>query len=117
VPLTFIDIERKKSWRIGIFFIILLFMYFCLTIVFVQSIFLLFPIQFIQSGFIFSAENLYYISILIIFSIIFASIHFYFSAFDAVRSVMKNLDACPLDPDDGSPTAHREAETAKAHRG
>lgn len=101
MPLTFIDIERKKSWRIGVFFIVLLFLYLCLTIVLVQTVFLFFPIQLIRSGVIFSAENLHYISILIIFSIIIASVHFYFSAADAVRSLMRHLEALPPDPDDG----------------
>ena len=30
MPLTFIDIETQKSWRIGVLFIVLLFVYFCL---------------------------------------------------------------------------------------
>ena len=38
MPLTYIDIERQKTWRIGIFFLILLFMYYCVTFALLQGI-------------------------------------------------------------------------------
>jgi hypothetical protein len=39
MPLTFIDIERQKNWRIWAFFLILMLLYFVVTAVF-TSIFL-----------------------------------------------------------------------------
>src|SRR4030042_3077219 len=101
MPLTFIDIEKQKSWRIGILFIFLLFMYFCVSAALFQGFLLIFPGFFLKSGFILSESNLPYLLILIAFSLIVAIIHFCFSAFGAVRSVMDNLGASPPDPEDG----------------
>src|SRR4030043_2411326 len=101
MPLTFIDIEKQKSWRIGILFIFLLFMYFCVSATWFQGFLLIFPVLFLKSGFILSESNLPYLLVLLAFSLIVAIIHFCFSAFGAVRSVMDNLGASPPDPEDG----------------
>ncbi len=101
MPLTFIDIEKRKSWRIGILFIFLLFMYFCVSAALFQGFSLIFPVLFLKSGFILSESNLPYLLVLMAFSLIVAIIHFCFSAFGAVRSVMNNLGASPPDPEDG----------------
>lgn len=101
MPLTFIDIEKQKSWRIGILFIVLMFMYLCVSAALFQGFLLIFPVLFLKSGFILSESNLPYLLILIAFSLIVAIIHFCFSAFSAVRAVMDNLGASPPDPGDG----------------
>ena len=31
MPLTFIDIEKQKNWRIGAFFLVLMLLYFCIA--------------------------------------------------------------------------------------
>jgi heat shock protein HtpX len=102
MPLTFIDIEKQKTWRIGMFFLILLILYFFVSLALVQGIlFLVFPVHFIQSGSVAGFKNPFFLVVIFGFSLITAAIHFWFSASDAVRSVMKNLEAAPPDPDDG----------------
>ncbi|MBI5026053.1 MAG: M48 family metalloprotease [Nitrospirae bacterium] len=97
MPLTFIEIEKQKNWRIGIFFLVLLFMYFAITIALVASLSEIFSIQFLTHGFLFNPRH---ILIVITFSLIIASIHFYFSAFGAVSFVIDNLGAMEPDPED-----------------
>jgi heat shock protein HtpX len=102
VPLTFIDIEKQKTWRIGIFFLILLFMYFCVTLALVQGILLfIFPFHFIRTGSLLLLERPFYLLAIFGFSLIIAAVHFWFSASNAVKSVIVNLGAVAPDPDDG----------------
>ncbi len=101
MPLTFIEIERQKKWRIGIFFLILLFMYFCLALALVQVVFPVFSIRFFSAGLMSFDGNMHYLLILAAISLLVASIHFFFSAFGAVRSVIKALSASLPDPGDG----------------
>lgn len=100
MPLTFIDIEKQKNWRIGIFFIVLLFLYFIITAIFVEAIFWIFPVHTLKSGLTPFVGDMKSLLVIFVFSVIFASIHFYFSAFGAVKSVMENLRAMPPDPED-----------------
>ena len=68
MPLTFIDIEKQKTWRIAVFFLLLVFMYFCVTAALVQGIFLIiFPFQFIKSGFPLVTGNLLYLFVVFVF--------------------------------------------------
>lgn len=102
MPLTYIDIEKQKTWRIGVFFLVLLFMYFLATTALVQGILLfIFPFQFIKTGSILLFDNPLYLLVIFGFSLIIAAMHFWFSASDAVQAVMKNLGAIPPDPEDG----------------
>lgn len=101
MPLTYIDIEKQKTWRIGVFFFILLIMYFLATTALIQGIFLLFPFYFMKTGSIFLFVNPVYLLGVFGFSLIIAAIHFWFSAADAVQTVMNNLEAIPPDPEDG----------------
>jgi heat shock protein HtpX len=102
MPLTYIDIEKQKTWRIGIFFLILLFMYFCVTFALLQGIgMFVFPFVFMKTGGIpLSGKPLY---LLAIFgsALFMAAIHFWFSASDAVHVVMKSLGATVPDREDG----------------
>ncbi len=101
MPLTFIDIEKQKNWRIGLLFILLLLMYFLASAALFQGFMLVFPIFFIKNGSFWITGHPTFLLTLIAFSLVTASIHFYFSAFGAVRSVMNSLNASPPDPDDG----------------
>lgn len=89
MPLTFIDIERQKNWRIWVFFLILMLMYFIVTAVFAASFFsvtwLAAPRFWVFSG---------------ITALLVAGIHFWFSAYDTVGTVIRGLDARPPDPKD-----------------
>src|SRR4030042_1384192 len=100
MPLTFIDIEKKKSWRISVLFIILLVMYFCVSVALFLGLAFIFPVQFLGSGFLLFREPLYLL-VLIVISLIIAIIHFSFSAFGAAGSIMRSLGASPPDPEDG----------------
>lgn len=98
MPLTFIDIERKKTWRISVLFIFLLFLYFCTTFALVQGFLLIFP--FLTNPIFLLTQPKYLLAIIAI-SFSLAMIHFWFSAFRAVRIVMDNINASPPDPEDG----------------
>lgn len=102
MPITFIDIERQKSWRIGALFVVLLFMYFCLSTALLQGFSLLvFGLYFLKSGSFFLLDNPSHLITILFFSFVIASIHFWFSAFGAVRSIMNNVGASQPDPEDG----------------
>ncbi len=102
MPLTFIDIERQKNWKIGIFFLFLLLIYFLITVIISQAIFFIFFIPTLQEkNFSFHVNSLKYLVPVIIFSILCASIHIFFSAYNAVRTIEKNLSAYPPDMEDG----------------
>jgi heat shock protein HtpX len=99
MPLTFIDIERRKSWRIGVFFFLLILLYFVIALAIVVSFYqvLTFP-NFSIPGVLYEVR-----SILIIFclSLIVASLHFIFSTLTTGDYVTKNLGAVQPDPEDG----------------
>ncbi|OGW47373.1 MAG: hypothetical protein A2Y66_03045 [Nitrospirae bacterium RBG_13_41_22] len=101
MPLTFIDIEKKKTWRIGVLLIFLIFLYFCTMIVLVQGVFLIVPNRIIFTEPFFIFTNPEYLLIVIGISFVLAVIHFYFSAFRSVMIVMENINASPPDPEDG----------------
>jgi heat shock protein HtpX len=102
MPLTFIDIEKQKTWRIAVFFLLLVFMYFCVTAALVQGIFLIiFPFQFIRNGLFLFTGNPLYLFVVFGFSLIIAAIHFCVSSLNAVKAIMDNLGAIPPDPEDG----------------
>lgn len=89
MPLTFIDIERQKNWRIALFFIVLLLVYFSVVAVFAASFLRLSP-----------GAGLRFWTIIGLTAFLAAGIHFWFSAHDAVNSVLRSLDAAPPDPED-----------------
>lgn len=101
MPLTYIDIEKQKTWRIGIFFLLLLFLYFCVTFALAQGfLMLILPIPFIKTGTLLLFTNPLYLLIIACFSSLTALIHFWFSASDAVKSVINNLGAVMPDRED-----------------
>ncbi len=89
MPLTFIDIERQKNWRIGLFFFLLLALYFIITILFTAP-FLHVPLR---------AEPRFWTFAGII-ALLVAGIHFFFSAYDTTAAVSRSLSAQPPDSQD-----------------
>jgi len=98
MPITFIDIERQKSWRIIIFFSVLFILYFVISFVMAVSFYQLFPVGF-SSMKIFSPGSPSLIVVLIS-SVIIASIHFCLSSLNAVTYLKKNLPALAPDTED-----------------
>ena len=101
MPLTYIDIEQQKTWRIGILFLILIVIYFFVALALVQGVLLIFPVYFLVSGRWFYWGSPLSLLTIFGFSLLLAGVHFGFSAFGAVGSLMKNLEAVPPDPEDG----------------
>ncbi|HTP04605.1 MAG TPA: M48 family metalloprotease [Nitrospirota bacterium] len=89
MPLTFIDIERQKSWRIWAFFLILVLLYFIVTAVF-TSLFLPLSVHASAHFWIFAG----------VIALFVAGIHFLLSAYDTVNTVIRGLSAQPPDPKD-----------------
>jgi heat shock protein HtpX len=92
MPLTYIDIEKQKSWRIWLLFLFLLFHYLCIAALFtvVAAVYLHVPLHAAPRFLVFSA----------LISLLVASSHFLLSAYDTVRTVVRGLDAQPPDPQD-----------------
>ena len=88
MPLTFIDIERQKNWRIALFFSVLMILYVVIIVVFCAA--LPGPLIVVPQFWAF----------LIIAAFFAAGIHFWFSAAFAVDTVLRSLDARPPDKDD-----------------
>jgi heat shock protein HtpX len=101
MPLTFIDIERKKTWRIGVLFIFLLFLYFFTMFALVQGFMLIIPYTIVLMNPIFVLAQPKYLLAILAISFTLAFIHFWFSAFRAVTIVMDHINASPPDPEDG----------------
>jgi heat shock protein HtpX len=89
MPLTFIDIERQKNWRIALFFLVLLLVYLAVILV-LGAVFLNVPLRFAPR----------FLTFAVITSLLAAGIHLWFSASNAVSSVVRTLDAQPPDPAD-----------------
>ena len=89
MPLTFIDIERQKNWRIAVFFAVLLLLYLAILGVIAATFF---------PGALVAPSGLW--TLIVFPSILAAALHFWFSASDAVNAVSRSLDARPPDPDD-----------------
>ena len=100
MPITFIEIEKQKTWRISILFFVLLLMYFCIAMTLIQGFLFLFPVHFIKTGSLFIWNHPSYLLTIAGISLVLAAIHFWFSAFNAVRSVMNSLGATPPDTED-----------------
>lgn len=89
MPLTFIDIERRKNWRIALFFLVLLALYLAVAALFGAAL-LPGPL---------SAEPRFWV-FLACAAALASVIHFWFSAFEAVDTVVRRLDARPPDRED-----------------
>jgi heat shock protein HtpX len=100
MPLTFIDIEKRKSWRISILFITLVILYFLITIALFQGYFL-FTVLFSKAPYSWFGESPWNLFFIVVFALMIAAIHFLVSGYGAVRFVINNLGALPPDPEDG----------------
>lgn len=89
MPLTFIDIERQKNWRIWVFFLLLMVLYFIVTAL-LSVPFLHFPLHAAPRFWVFLGVT----------ALLVAGIHFFFSAYDTVAAVTKSLNALSPDPRD-----------------
>ncbi|HUI67669.1 MAG TPA: zinc metalloprotease HtpX [Nitrospirota bacterium] len=89
MPLTFIDIERQKNWRIWVFFLILVLLYFIVTAVF-ASLFLPLSVHASSHFWLFA----------VVIALFVAGIHFLFSAYDTTNTVIRGLSAQLPDPKD-----------------
>src|SRR5512139_1418587 len=98
MSITFIDIERQKSWRIIVFFSVLIVLYFVISFAMVISFYQLFPVGF-SSMKIFSPGSSSLIVVLIS-SVIIASIHFCLSSLNAVAYIKRSLPALAPDTED-----------------
>jgi heat shock protein HtpX len=104
MPLTFIDIERQKSWRIWLFFLFLMFLYFAIATLFAV---MTLPVTLQSAPLHFThlhPASPHFVPRLWIFlgitALLVAGIHFWFSAYDAVNAVIRGLDAQEPDPKD-----------------
>lgn len=94
MPLTFIDIEKQKTWRIWFFFLVLMLMYF-IVILAVVAPFMPHLVIFTHAA----GTGRILLSVLLV-SFFAAGIHFFFAGYDAVSSVIRDLNAQPPDPTD-----------------
>ncbi len=90
MPLTFIDIERQKNWRIALFFVVLLLVYLGVLAAFGLAIL---PVTLGTT-----TPRFWVVAGLL--ALLGAGIHFWFAAYNTVNSVIHSLDARPPDPDD-----------------
>jgi len=93
MALTFIDIERQKSWKIGLFFIILLLMYFFGAFVIAGMAFG----NFFAKGVLNGVFNSFYIFIIAAGLALF---HFFLLSYGAAETIKEKLGATDLDPED-----------------
>jgi len=93
MSLTFIDIEKQKSWRIGFFFVILLLMYFVSVLVIILFTF----------GDIFAKDlvSVVFTSLYIfIIAAVLAFVHFYLLSYSAAQGIKEKLGAVAPDLED-----------------
>ncbi|MDP2156177.1 MAG: zinc metalloprotease HtpX [Nitrospirota bacterium] len=97
MPITFIDIERQKSWRIGFLLFLLVGLYFLFAFIVVQAVVLFFfkAHSFIVFGSLKTAV------IIALFAMVIAAVHFGISAYTAVQRVLEQIRANDPDPEDG----------------
>ncbi|OGW37916.1 MAG: hypothetical protein A2X58_01145 [Nitrospirae bacterium GWC2_56_14] len=86
MPLTFIDIERQKNWRIGLFFLLLLALYLGIAAAFAAP--------FLH---VLAASSLQFWIVSGVIALAVAGLHFWFAAYDTASTVMRTLDAQPPD--------------------
>lgn len=89
MPLTFIDIEKQKTWRIWVLFLFLLTLYFAAILALAAP---LLPHM--------SHMPTRYWIFAFLLALVVAGIHFWFSASNAVSGVIRGLNAQPPDPKD-----------------
>ncbi len=89
MPLTFIDIERQKNWRIALFYLVLLSVY--------LGVLAAFGLAFLPVTL--GATPRFWVGAGLA-ALLASGLHFWFSAYDTVNNVSRSLDARPPDPED-----------------
>lgn len=97
MPITFIDIERQKSWRIGLLLLLLVALYFLFAFIVAQAI-VLFSLGTL-SFFVFG--SLKYAAIIAVSVLTIAVVHFSISGYTSVQRVIEQVRAEAPDPEDG----------------
>ena len=105
MPLTFIEIEKQKTWRIGVFYFILVGLYFFTMFAFVQGFLFIFPYNYLKTGSFFIWHYPGALVTVTAIAVVLAGVHFWFSASGASDTVMTSLGAANPDPEDG---VHRQ---------
>lgn len=97
MPITFIDIERQKSWRIAFLLFFLVGLYFLFAFIVAQAVVLFFlgPRSFFVLG------SVKYAAVIALPVIALALIHFSISGYTAVQRVIEQVRAETPDPEDG----------------
>jgi len=101
MPVTFIDIERQKNWRIGVLFFFLVFLYFLFAFILVQLVVAFLP----GSEIFFVGAKLKYVAAISALALTISVVHFGISGYTAVDRVVEQVRALAPDPDDG---VHRQ---------
>jgi heat shock protein HtpX len=97
MPITFIDIERQKSWRIGLLLFLLVSLYFLFAFI-VAQVLVLFSFE-TDSFFVFGFMK--YAAIITVSALTIAIVHFSISGYTAVERVIEQVRAENPDPEDG----------------
>jgi heat shock protein HtpX len=97
MPITFIDIERQKSWRIGLLFCFLVVLYFLFAFIVSQSVVLIF----FRPQIFFLGTKFKYIAAISATALTFSLVHFGISGYTAVDRVLEQVRAVVPDPEDG----------------
>ena len=98
MPITFIDIERQKSWRIVMFFSVLIVLYILISFALAASFYPLFLLGGFSLKLILQKPS--FLIVVLIASVIIAIIHFCLSSLNAVSYIKKTLGALAPDPED-----------------
>ena len=101
MPITFIDIERQKNWRIGLLFCLLVFLYFLFAFIIAQSLVLFF----LGANAFFIASKIKYVAAVTAFALTISIVHFGISGYTAVERVTAQVRAGLPDIQDG---VHRQ---------
>ncbi|MGE5301542.1 MAG: M48 family metalloprotease [Acidobacteriota bacterium] len=101
MPLTFIDIERRKSWRIGALFLFLTALYFVFAFVVVQLVVCYIPGFSVMHGSFLVVKDPKYLAAIGFSGLFIASVHFIASGLIAARQVVEQVGAKDPDPEDG----------------
>lgn len=95
MPLTFIDIEKQKSWRIVFFLIVLFGIYFAVILALTASFTHFLPV--LSRGIL---PGVSYMLTILLISVALTSIHFFFTSYNAVSHIKSSLGALKPDRDD-----------------
>ena len=100
MAITFIDIERQKSWRIGALFCVLVSFYFLFAFVIAQCLAMLIPGLLLKEGFFFVIGDFSSAAAIALVALFIAGVHFVTSGYTAVQTVIEQVNAVKPDAED-----------------